>query len=245
MINPVDTSSLINFFDRLYVINLPKRRDRRQAMEWELTRAGVSLPSNKVAIFPAIEPTDKGHFPSIGTRGCFLSHLAVLKEARRGLNNVLILEDDLSFTKKFLKCQNIVTDKLQHLEWDIVYLGHGEAVSSKESFCFQEYKQPIVTASFVAFNGRVIPRLVDFLEEVLKRPAGHPMGGPMHVDGAYSTFRQQNPEIVTLVAIPSLGFQRASPSNIAENRWFDKLSGLNQFTEEVRKVKNWYLREFK
>jgi hypothetical protein len=231
-------SSVINFFDGSYVINLPSRQDRREAMVRELERAGVSLPSDKLVIFPAIKPTDKDDFPSIGARGCFLSHLAVLTEARnRHLNNVLIMEDDLSFTQQFIKYQNVITDKLRCLDWDFLYLGHVETSGSVETIGFQEFSQDLWTTSFVAINGRIIPRLITFLEEVAARPPGHPMGGPMHVDGAYSTFRSQNQDVTTLIATPSLGFQRPSPSDIAGWKWFDYVPLLNQLADVARKVK--------
>lgn len=77
-------------------------------------------------------------------------------------------------------------------------------------------------AHFYGVNGRVLDRLVAFLELVMSRPPGHPDGGPMHVDGAFSTFRQQNPDVLTLAASPSLGWQRSSRSDIASNRWYDR-----------------------
>jgi len=239
-------SSLINFFDKSYVINLPERQDRRKTIEWELKSSGVSLPSNKITLFPAFKPTDKGKFPSIGARGCFLSHLAVLIAARdEHLNNVLIIEDDLSFTNRFLKHQHIVANELQSLEWDFLYLGHIEVAKPTKTISFQKFTGSLQTASFLAINGRIIPHWVTFLEDVLNREAGHPRGGPMHVDGAYSTFRQQNSEVITLIAIPSLGFQRASPSDIAGQHWFDRLPVFKQLSSNTRRLKIWYQRQFK
>jgi hypothetical protein len=237
-------SSLIDFFDRSYIINLPERRDRRRLVEQELKKFKVSFPSNKVLVFPAIKPTEKDEFPSIGAKGCFLSHLAILTEARdQHLKNVLIMEDDLAFSKRLVEYQAIVIAELQRLEWDIVYLGHTVPISSETAIRFQESSCPLSTTHFLAINGRIINRLVTFLEEVLKRPSGSPLGGPMHVDGAYSTFRDQNPEIVTLIAVPSLGFQRSSPSDIAGRQWFDQVFILRQLAGIARQVKTWKQRD--
>ncbi|HAX77040.1 MAG TPA: LPS biosynthesis glycosyltransferase, partial [Cyanobacteria bacterium UBA11372] len=53
-------------------------------------------------MFPAIRPDDAGDFPSIGARGCFESHLAILKQALADrLSNVLIVEDDLKISQRF------------------------------------------------------------------------------------------------------------------------------------------------
>ena len=62
-------------------------------------------------------------------------------------------------------------------------------------------------------------RPVLFMEELQQRPPGHPDGGPMHIDGAYSTFRVQNPDVVTLIASPNLGWQRSSRSDVTPNWW--------------------------
>jgi hypothetical protein len=84
-----------------------------------------------------------------------------------------------------------------------------------------------MTAHFYAVNGRCLPKLVAFLETVIARPPGHPDGGPMHVDGAYGTFRKQNPGILTLVASPSLGSQRdISPSKLDQMPWVRTLIEL-------------------
>lgn len=233
--------SFFAFFDKTYIINLPERLDRRQEMEQELKRFGLSESSNQIKFFPAIKPHDQGEFPSIGARGCFLSHLAVLKEARsQHLNNLLIMEDDLSFRNLLIEHQEEVTRELNQLNWDFAYLGHYLDVAPQEKIIFQEYSEEIQMSHFIAINGRIIPQLVDFLEELLKRPAGHPDGGPMHVDGAYSTFRAQNPSVITLIANPSLGFQRSSPSNVSGFKWFDKLPVFTQLATAVRQSKNWY-----
>jgi len=79
-------SSNSEHFGGVYYINLAKRTDRRLLMENELNMIGISGER-----FEGIEL-------SPGIVGCGYSHLAVLKEARdRGLENVLIFEDDFEF----------------------------------------------------------------------------------------------------------------------------------------------------
>ena len=82
-----------------------------------------------------------------------------------------------------------------------------------------------MTTHFYAVNGRIFDRLLRFLEELQRRPPGHPDGGPMHLDGAYSTFRDQNPDVVTLIASPNLGWQRTSRSDITP-KWWHRVPGL-------------------
>lgn len=233
--------SLFNCFDQSYIINLPERSDRRQDMRQELKRLGLSELSERVKFFPAIKPTDPDNFPSIGARGCFLSHLEILKQAKaQNLSNLLIMEDDLSFSRFLTEREDEIMNELHCSDWDIAYLGHCADLVPGEGGIFRRYFESLRQSHFIAFNKQAIAQMVDFLEKLLSRPAGHPDGGPMHVDGAYSTFRRQNPGVITLVASPSLGFQRPSPSNIAGYKWFDKLPVLSRLTMGARKVKTWH-----
>ena len=77
-----------------YVINLEDRTDRRAEMEQQLRRVGW-----QAAFVPAIRPADAADFPSVGARGCFLSHLATLNRPAGG--HVLLMEDDLDFVPDF------------------------------------------------------------------------------------------------------------------------------------------------
>lgn len=238
-------SSLFNFFDKSYIINLPERVDRRTEMKRELQRLGISDSSDGVNFFPGIKPKDKGDFPSIGARGCFLSHLEILKEAKKSnLDNVLIMEDDLTFTKLLVEQQNSIVNELKNSDWNFAYLGHGEKLNHSQERFFYQHDKPLMLAHFFCVNKEIIPQLVDFLEEILKRPAGHPEGGPMHVDGAYSTFRQKHTQAITLIAHTSLGYQRYSPSNIAGYKWFDKLPIFSQLATAARRARNWQRRNY-
>lgn len=84
---------------------------------------------------------------------------------------------------------------------------HGDLVRSQAD-------ELIGTTHFVTFQGEAIPAAVHYLEQILARPAGDPEGGPMHVDGAYNWFRRANPQFKTVLAVPELGFQRASRTDI-------------------------------
>lgn len=74
--------------DKIFYINMEKRKDRRSEIELELNN--FNLPFER---FEAIETN------GFGILGCGKSHLAVLKLAKeRGYENILILEDDFTFT---------------------------------------------------------------------------------------------------------------------------------------------------
>jgi hypothetical protein len=227
---------LANFFKGIFVINLPERVDRRREIVAELARAGVE--NSRVEIFPGIRPTEAAGFPGIGARGCFLSHLGVLKEAkRRNIAPVLILEDDLMLSRKLLEAQDSLVSVLEHQDWGFVYLGHVVDVGPVDGVSLRPYDEGVMTAHFYGVSASVRDALIEYLELVLTRQPGDPLGGPMHVDGAFSMFRAQHPEIKTLLAYPSLGGQRSLRSDISEGNWYNKLPFLQPLVARARAAK--------
>ncbi len=80
----------MNHVDHIFYINLDKRTDRRDEIEGEFKRMGITGER-----FSAIY-----HPPPKGIVGCTKSHLSVLLLAmERNYENVLILEDDFMFLK--------------------------------------------------------------------------------------------------------------------------------------------------
>src|SRR5271170_7150269 len=80
---PVSSVSLPwNTFNAIYLINLPERVDRRRELASELNSVGLSEDDERVIWMAAVRPPEAGGFPSIGSRGCFMSHLECLKSAR-------------------------------------------------------------------------------------------------------------------------------------------------------------------
>jgi glycosyl transferase, family 25 len=219
---------LIDYFDRIVIINLPERIDRKKAILEEIKKIGGSL-SNKIRIFSAIRPKEAGGFPSIGAHGCFESHLSVLKEAMEDrVDKLLILEDDLLFDKSLYEKEEAVVLALQELPWSMVYLVHQVPESELTPMLLQPYNKPLVTIPCVGFTEPLLKQLVPYLDAVKGREAGDPKGGKMHVDGAYNHFRKDHPELATYVSNPSLGRERSSRSDIADNCWFDRIYGLRR-----------------
>ena len=214
------TPGPLDFFDRISIINLPSRPDRLHALRSELRRVGYDIDNPKVTIPFAPEPADANGFPSRGVYGNFLSHLGILESAYQdGLQNVLVLEDDAIFSARFRTCP--VAETLSSQPWDMCFIGHALKLAPTPSG-FQRSDAPFKWAHCYAVNCRVLPRLVDYLKATIERPVAHPTGGKMYIDGAFSLFRQQNPDIVSLLAAPSLSSQKGSPSNLSARNWYDK-----------------------
>jgi GR25 family glycosyltransferase involved in LPS biosynthesis len=87
-------------FDRVRIINLRRRSDRRAETLRELVALGESVDGYRLGFFDAVEPDDAGGFPSPGVRGCYLSHLAVLEAAAGDdVSMLLVMEDDVAFVR--------------------------------------------------------------------------------------------------------------------------------------------------
>ena len=231
---------IFDAFQRFYVVNLPERTDRRREMLAELATAGIAADDPRLRFFRAVRPEDAGPFPSLGSRGCYLSHLGILREAlAEGLENVLVLEDDLAMEPAARDPQPQLLEVLREGRWDFAYPGHVEGCADPAAApTWQTTDKPLACTHFYAVNRLVMPDLIAYLEACIERPPGHPDGGPMHVDGAFSMFRMRNPDRVTLICMPSLGGQRSSRSDIYPNQWFDLLPGFQQATGLARAVAN-------
>jgi len=108
----------MNHIEKIIYINLDCRSDRRAEIENEFAR--MSIPADSVMRFPAVENTIH---PFIG---CTESHLQVLKLARRnGYKNVLIMEDDFSFTiPKEMVAKGLQRFFEMHPDYDVVMLSY-------------------------------------------------------------------------------------------------------------------------
>jgi hypothetical protein len=227
-------TTLSDCFTRTFAINLPERTDRRKALFSELILHKIPI-TQRLVVFPGVRPAAPEGFLNRGIRGCFLSHLNILRRAMaERLESVLILEDDVMFSPLFPTRIDAVERELRERPWGFVYLGHVlDVTPSPDGRALVPWKDAILTTHCYGLHRSAIPAVVEFLESALKRPPGHPDGGPMSIDGAMSFFRSRHPEILTLVAAPSLASQRPSRSDLTP-RWFDRIPGLRGTADWLR-----------
>jgi hypothetical protein len=224
-------------FDEAHIINLVDRPDRRRQMALQIGK--LSEFAAAVRFYGAVRPASAGEFPSVGARGCFESHLHILRQARsEGAKSVLLVEDDFDF-RRAISAKPVI-ERLTECDWDMFYGAHLLPEHAADSLALLAPDQPVITASFVGFRGRALSDVVQFLEEMLRRPAGSPDYGPMHVDGAYSVFRMLNPDIRTLAAFPPLGRQRRSISDITPSGMvLDRWPVTHKLAQLARRACNW------
>src|SRR5688572_1579505 len=117
--------SFADHSDRVYLINLPSRKDRLRRALRELEKQGVSPEPGKVEVFPAVRPDSADGFESVGRRGVFLSHATIARRAlAEGLGRVLVLEDDVAFTPAMEAFGEALLRQLHAVRWHIAFLGY-------------------------------------------------------------------------------------------------------------------------
>lgn len=113
--------NFFNSFDAIYVINLDHRADRLEKFRQGLKKIGTekAMIENLIVRWPAT------NVPGNGAQGCILSHLAIVKEAKKkGYQKILVFEDDaLPFSTNPPDYQKVSIDVMDE-EWDVYYLGY-------------------------------------------------------------------------------------------------------------------------
>jgi hypothetical protein len=229
-----------DYFDRVYIINLPERVDRRAEMEKELKSAELSPEQGRIEFFPAVKVPDPAGFDNAGYHGCFRSHLEVFKKARAvGAKHLLVFEDDAALSSHFRRDEEALVEQLQARSWGLVLLGHQDLEPpSDRSTVLVPFPGEVGLAHFYAVHASIFDRLIAFFESVLRRPPGHPDGGPMSPDGAINFFLARNPDIPAFITAPNLGSQRSSRSDLSP-RWFDRIPVVRRTASLLRRAKRW------
>lgn len=190
--------------DKIFIINLEHRTDRKKKIIQELERVGL----NNYELFKAIRPTkeivdkwnpnflnpipewfkitggDQNKY-KIGALGCMLSHLEIIKICiDRKYENVLILEDDTEFQIgngiRFDQVINIMKNQLENLNFGLFYLAgnHRGAQLQKKSENVNRVQGTLTTGSYI-INKSVMQYIINNMVHY-----------PKEVDVFYSTVIQ-------------------------------------------------------
>jgi glycosyl transferase family 25 len=203
---------LSKYFDKIYCINLDRRTDRWEETLIELKKWGLE---DKVTRFSAV---DGSTIPQInnkinkGELGLVETHIKIITEAKNNnYKNILILEDDITFTDEITKIE-FYFEQLPKT-WEILWFGgnhntHVGATINKINENILKCHQTYSTHS-IAFNEKIYDLVLNLLEKKEKP-----------VDVYYSDI-QKIYECYSFY--PSIALQRPSYSDIQnrmqDNRW--------------------------
>lgn len=147
----------ISDIKHIYYINLNSREDRRKHIEKQLEKVGLNAHR-----FPAIKH-------NVGTLGCSLSHLTLLKYAKyNNLDHILILEDDVLFMDPTLFVNNLNTFLSHKIDYDVLLLaGNNMGQYTKiNDHCVKITNCYTTTAYLVKEN--YYDKLIDNIEQGIK-----------------------------------------------------------------------------
>ncbi|XP_061539414.1 procollagen galactosyltransferase 2 isoform X1 [Phycodurus eques] len=136
--SPQDTIGL----DDIFLINLKRRLDRRSRMLKTMSALGLhatlsaavdgkalntsQLQALGIEMMPGYKDPYSGRVLTRGEIGCFLSHHSIWSQVvERGLQKVLVLEDDVRFEPRFKRRLQAILDDVDkaQLDWDLIYVG--------------------------------------------------------------------------------------------------------------------------
>lgn len=242
-------SKLLQYFDAAYVINLPEREDRLRSFRKELAGAGWELGGSGVRLFKAVRFNERHTFPTSQIRGCFHSHMGCLLDAQKSASgHVLVMEDDIALSSLLQEVTPQIVQQMDNMPWDFIYFGHDDTgdiavlkAGREKMVEFHQYDGAIKGAHFYAVNQRVLPRLLQHLDRVVKGREGDQEFGPMPIDGALNIFRWKNPDVRTFIAVPKVGWPLPSRSDITP-RGFDSIKLLRPLVAAFRGLKSMAMR---
>ena len=115
---------LSEIFQRVYVVNLPRRKDRLDSFFSKLPSDWpFRIPETFQALDGNLSPHPCWWNGGEGAWGCYRSHIHILEEClNNGVESVLILEDDAVCVNNFREKVQVFFDHLPP-DWEMVYLG--------------------------------------------------------------------------------------------------------------------------
>lgn len=202
---------LKEYFDKIYCINLDRRKDRWEETIKELDKWGIS---DEVERYSAVDGSllENPYKVNNGELGLIETHLKIIKEAKdKNYKNVLILEDDIEFTDEIKNINNYFA--MLPKKWDILWFGanHNKHMGNKINLINEKIIKcnKAYSTHCIAFNNSIYDLVIELL---LRRQKA--------VDVYYSEI-QNGYDCYSFH--PSIALQRASYSDIQnknqDNKW--------------------------
>lgn len=203
-----------DYFDKIYCINLDRRFDRWLKVNNEFKRLRID-----VTRFSAVEgrDIDGGNF----TMACLLSHIEIIKEAKRNnFKRILIFEDDIIFEKDFIKKIKYI----KSLNWKLLYLGASQFSWSLISISDGSYYCNKTLGSFAyAIDSSIYDDILSFSNN-LHKPYDH------HLVEIQKKYKSES-----IAIYPNLVISTVDDSDISQKK------SMSEYSKQMR----WNLSDYR
>jgi len=166
-----------NYVDNVYLINMDKDKKRLETVTKECDKLnikfkrfpGIDIKSLSKEILNKYIPKKIQENGTNGMIGCGLSHLFIWKDAiNNNYKNILILEDDITFTDDFNEYfLNVIKEVPE--DYDILYLGYKDNICNPPKDCSFNYVYkpifPLQTHAMIISN-KGLKKLVNLIEKI-------------------------------------------------------------------------------
>lgn len=200
----------LNKIDKIYYINLEKRKDRKESIEKELNK--IDPEGEKIERINAVEHKK-------GAIGCGKSHIIALKKAiENDYENVLIFEDDFIFENDILYLNECIEEVFSEQEdYDVFLLGRNIKIYKKISKNLVKVYSAATTSGYL-INKKFFPKLLECFEYSVNMLTKGVSNSKAAIDVVWRKFQNDNYKFLT--SVKKLGYQMPSYSNI-EKRFTD------------------------
>lgn len=161
--------NLKDFFEKVYVINLDRRKDRYENFIKELSKFNIT-GFERVSGVDGKNLTLKKNNLLLGEIGILLTHIEIIKKCQKdGVENVLILEDDVTFTNEIKKIDEYMSSLPK--DWDFIYFG-GNHTYGKQPLMINDKINKLnysVGLQCVGINKRMFEPILNLLSLIEKQ----------------------------------------------------------------------------
>lgn len=196
-------SILKNNFDKIFCINLDRRKDRWEETKIELKKWGLFDGINRISAIDGSKIKNNRYPIKNGELGLLETHLKLIRNAKeKKYKNILLIEDDIEFTDEIKNIKEYIDELPKN--WDMLWFGanHNIHAGNKINLISEKIIKCNYTYSThcVAINNSVYDLLINLLVKKEKP-----------VDVYYSDI-QNNHNCYSFY--PSIAIQRPSFSDI-------------------------------
>lgn len=200
--------SWMNYFDEIFLINLPTRVDKLMKSSDQFRKYGI-----KFKVVKAISDVD-------GAKGLYMTMYFLFKEClRRRLTRILVFEDDFKFLFDPTELMEACIKQLP-ITWRQFYLG----ANLPKPHLVSKYSNNLLLTKR-ALSSHAVAYSMEMMEMIVSLPMQHP------IDLQVANFLHPNGEIYC--AYPLLATQMTGSSDIKNGAQVDQTDFIDRRYQEV------------